>query len=297
VDVLLRNADLALNEAKARGRDRFHVFQPDLHAAVLRKLQLHGDLRELLDRNAFSLVYQPILSLESMRPAGFEALLRWPDSAGVDATPSEAIAAAEESGLIVMLGRWVVERALHELHVLQLRWPGSRDLRMTVNLSARQLQDPELADVVAMSLHRHGIAPERLVLELTETAIAENPDDALQALQRLKSLGIRLAIDDFGTGYSSLAHLARFPFDLLKVPKPFVDMINEADVDGGRLAHAILALGASLGLETIAEGIEHPAQLVVLRDSGCTLAQGFLLGHPMTLVELHTWLDTRAPVD
>jgi diguanylate cyclase (GGDEF)-like protein/PAS domain S-box-containing protein len=296
VDVLLRNADLALNEAKARGRDRFHVFQPDLHATVLRKLKLHGALRELLDRDGFTLAYQPIVRLDTLAPVGVEALLRWPAQAELEASTSDAVAAAEESGLIVPLGRWVLEQALREMHALRAVHGIEQELRLTVNLSARQLHDAELAPIVAAALLRHAIAPGRLVLELTETAVVERSDETLASLQRLKAIGLRLALDDFGTGYSSLAHLARYPFDLLKVAKPFVDMIGpEGDPHGARLARAVLALGGSLRLQTIAEGIEHPRQLTVLREAGCDLAQGFLLARPLSLPELVAWLRQTCP--
>jgi diguanylate cyclase (GGDEF)-like protein/PAS domain S-box-containing protein len=296
VDVLLRNADLALNEAKARGRDRFHVFQPDLHATVLRKLKLHGALRELLDRDGFTLAYQPIVRLDTLAPVGVEALLRWPAQVEMEASTADAVAAAEESGLIVPLGRWVLEQALREMQALRDVHGIEQELRLTVNLSARQLHDAELAPIVAAALLAHGIAPGRLVLELTETAVVERSDETLAALQRLKAIGLRLAIDDFGTGYSSLAHLARYPFDLLKVAKPFVDMIGpEGDPHGARLARAVLALGGSLRLQTIAEGIEHPRQLTVLREAGCDLAQGFLLARPLSLAELVAWLRQTCP--
>lgn len=295
VDLLLRNADLALNEAKARGRDRFHVFQPDLHAAVMRKLQLHSKLREWLDRGEFTLAYQPIVQLDTQAVVGVEALLRLPGDAGASTSTADAVAAAEDSGLIVPLGRWVLERALTELSGLQRR-PGVAPLRLTVNLSVRQLHDPELPGFVADALRRHRFAAESLVLELTETAVAERPDEALQALQRLKTLGLQLAIDDFGTGYSSLAQLARFPFDLLKVAKPFVDMIDTRDdSEGARLARAVLALGESLNLRTIAEGVEYRHQLALLREAGCDLAQGYLLAKPLSIEALTVWLASGQP--
>lgn len=296
VDVLLRNADLALNEAKARGRDRFHVFQPDLHATVLRKLKLHGALREMLDADGFTLAYQPIMRLDTLVPVGVEALLRWPAQLELEASTSDAVAAAEESGLIVPLGRWVLEQSLREMQALREVHGIAQELRLTVNLSGRQLHDLELAPVVAAALQQFGIAPGRLVLELTETAVVERSDETLAALQRLKAIGLRLALDDFGTGYSSLAHLARYPFDLLKVAKPFVDMIGpDGDPHGARLARAVLALGGSLRLQTIAEGIEHPRQLAVLREAGCDLAQGFLLARPLALPELVAWLRQTCP--
>jgi diguanylate cyclase (GGDEF)-like protein/PAS domain S-box-containing protein len=297
VDVLMRNADLALNEAKARGRDRFHVFQPDLHAAVFRKLQLDGAMRGLLEREGFRLAYQPIFRLEDLALVGVEALLRLPGDIAALATPAEAVAAAEDSGLIVPLGRWVLEHALHEMRRLQDEDPAAEGLRLTVNVSARQLHDPELPRTVTEALQRCGIAPARLVLELTETALADRPDDARLALERLKAIGVKLAIDDFGTGYSSLAQLARFPFDLLKVAKPFVDMIGgEREAEGERLARAVLALGASLHLETIAEGIERAEQLSLLHHAGCDLAQGFLLATPMERGELQHWLHARSRI-
>jgi diguanylate cyclase (GGDEF)-like protein/PAS domain S-box-containing protein len=291
VDVLLRNADLAMNEAKARGRARFHVFQPDLHAVVFRKLQLDGELRALLERGAFELVYQPIVRIADSATVGVEALLRLPPEIGIQATPSEAVAAAEESGLIVPLGRWVIDRALRDMHALLQDYPASAALHVTVNLSARQLHDPLLPAMISAALQGHHIAPGRLVLELTETALADQPEQARVALERLKAIGVRLAIDDFGTGYSSLSQLARFPFDLLKVAKPFVDMIDgHGNDDGERLARAVLALGASLRLQTIAEGIELPLQLERLREAGCDLAQGFLLSPPLAPAELVGWL-------
>ncbi|MCI1711737.1 MAG: EAL domain-containing protein [Chiayiivirga sp.] len=294
-DLLLRNADLALNEAKARGRDRFHVFQPDLHHAVMRKLQLHGLLREWLDGEGFSLAYQPIVRLDAEVMVGVEALLRLPPHGEVQASTAEAVAAAEESGLIVPLGRWVLERALRELRQVRQHAAAMAGLQVTVNLSPRQLHDPELPGFVAAALQRNGIAAEHLALELTETAVTERPEEALAALQRLKAQGVRLAIDDFGTGYSSLSQLARFPFDLLKVAKPFVDMIDTGSPgsdESARVARAVLALGESLNLITIAEGVEQRGQLDMLRESGCDLAQGYFLARPMSLPELLEWLES-----
>jgi diguanylate cyclase (GGDEF)-like protein len=300
-DDVLRNADLAMNRAKSRGRGRFELFEPALHEAARRRLDLESDLRRAVDSCAaclprdpqpgdpsatpFVLHYQPIAALENGRVRGVEALVRWRHPERGLISPMEFIPIAEETGLIVPLGRWILAVACQQARAWQERTGGSLGadgLSLTVNISPRQLMQPELPDMVASELRASGLAPESLVLEMTESMLVDDSDATLQRLRALKRLGVRLAIDDFGTGYSSLGYLERFPVDLIKIDKSFIDRIGSR---GGErespLARAILGLGQALGTRVVAEGIETEDQWIRLRELGCELGQGYFLSRPM----------------
>ena len=296
-DALLRDADLALYQAKAHGRGQYVMFEPGMHAAVVERLELEGALRRGLEREEFCVEYQPIIDLASGTLSGVEALVRWQHPTRGRVSPAEFIPLAEETGLIIPLGRWVLEEACRQGAAWAARADGAEGaaFSISVNVSGRQLGRPEFVGEVEAALEASGLDPARLTLELTESTIITHPEIARTRLIDLKVLGVRLAIDDFGTGYSALSYLRQFPIDVLKIDKSFVDPIAGA----GRpvaLAAAIVALGDALGLRTVAEGVESAAQAEALARMGCPLAQGFHFSRPVTPAALTAWLDARADV-
>jgi len=294
-DAVLRNADLAMYHAKASGKGRHAEFAPAMHATAADRLALAADLRHAVTRHELRVEFQPIVDLATAHVVGAEALLRWAHPARGLVSPAEFIPLAETTGSIVGLGRWVLRTACREAAawaaVAGDAAPGVPPY-VSVNLSGRQLDDPGLVDDVVAALAASGLAPRALLLELTETALMRDAERALTSLHRLKTLGVRLAIDDFGTGYSSLAYLQRFPVDVLKLDRAFVSGIARSASDAA-LARAVVALGASLQLETVAEGIETPEQRDHLRALGCRLGQGFLFARPMDAAALRARLGTR----
>jgi diguanylate cyclase (GGDEF)-like protein len=276
---LLRNADFAMYRAKLLGKGRFEVFRPDLHQAATKQTALREHLRRAVERDELRVRYQPIVDLGSGTVLGVEALLRWQRPDGQLLLPDDFIPLAEESGLILPIGAWILERACRDVRAWQTRHdlPG---LYVAVNLSARQFQDPQLDTQVGQALAVSGLDASRLVLEITESVLMQTGASTVDRLTELRRLGIRLALDDFGTGYSSLSYLERFPVDILKIDKTFVDRMGEK---GFRpvIARAVAQLGKGLGLEVVAEGIERPGQAVVLRRLGCSRGQGNLYAEPL----------------
>ena len=290
-DELLRSADVAMYMAKARGKDRFVVFEASMHDAAVRRLRLKADLEHGLEAGQFHLVYQPIVDLASGSPVGLEALLRWNHPSWMIG-PSEFIPFAEETGMIIPLGRWVMEEACRHAVALDAT-PAGHGLDISVNVSAIQLARAEFVDEVAAVLKATGLDPSRLILELTESVLLDREGAPMNSLTRLHDLGIRLAIDDFGTGYSSLSYLHDLPIDILKIDISFV-----AALDAGREAPAvvrsIIRLAGTLGLHTIAEGIERPEQAGRLRTLGADYGQGFLFAPPLSSEELASYLRDGA---
>jgi len=290
---LLRDADAAMYIAKGRGKNRVVVFEPGMHRAALTRLSLKGDLERALERREFRLVYQPIVDLGSGEIAGAEALLRWHPPSRRSVLPSEFIPLAEETGLIIPLGSWVIDEACREA----CRWeaegvrPG---LSINVNVSGRQVAELDFPSVVADSVRRAGLQPERLILEFTENVLIEEGHSEA-ALAELKALGVRLAIDDFGTGFSSLGYLRRFPIDVLKIDGSFVANLG-AGRDQRELVRAIVRLGETLHLETVAEGIETGAQAADIRSMGATRGQGYFFAHPVEGSELLELLTGRRAI-
>jgi diguanylate cyclase (GGDEF)-like protein/PAS domain S-box-containing protein len=291
---LLRDADVAMYRAKLTGRGRSVVFEPAMRAAAMERLRLETDLVHALVANQFRMEYQPVVSLRTNLVVGFEALLRWdhPDLGIVP--PDKFIPIAEDTGLIVQIGRWVLGEACHQAARWREELPGSGDISMAVNVSGRQIASANLVQHVAQSLAASGLAPEALILELTETVLVHEADLAAHRLQELQGLGVRLAVDDFGTGYSSLSYLRQFPFDILKVDKSFVASITDADAIPA-IVRGLLELGRTLGLETVAEGVEDIVQRDALLSHGCDLAQGFLFARPMTPVAARGMLARQSP--
>jgi diguanylate cyclase (GGDEF)-like protein len=278
-DDLLRNADVAMYTAKASGKARVALFQPEMHAAVVARHALTGRLQRAVAEQQFVLHYQPIVNLQTGAITGAEALVRWRQPDGSLIPPADFIPLAEETGLILPLGRWVKETACRQAAAWSKLMPGQR-FDISVNLSAKQVQMPGFVEEVAEILHETGLDPRTLILEITETVMMQDTSATIAKLAALKGLGIQLAIDDFGTGYSSLGYLRRFPVDTIKMAKPFVETAGPGRRDSA-FASAIIALGHSLHLTVVAEGIERAEQLRLLRKLGCDLGQGYFFGHPM----------------
>jgi diguanylate cyclase (GGDEF)-like protein/PAS domain S-box-containing protein len=274
-DDLLRNADVAMYTAKQRGKGRVDLFEASMRAAVLSRLELRADLERAIERGEFALRYQPIFDLATGAIHSFEALLRWHHPERGDVAPDEFIPLAEETGLIVPIGEWVLERACSQARA----WAalGRSELSICVNLSARQLWDPNLVKVVAAALKHSGLDPDRLVIELTESGIMRDDEGRLAAL---RALGVHLSLDDFGTGYSALSSLSRFPIEILKIDQSFIAKLGLGGEDNA-LIRSVVQLGLAMKMATVAEGIERPEQLARVRSLGCTHAQGFLLARPM----------------
>jgi diguanylate cyclase (GGDEF)-like protein/PAS domain S-box-containing protein len=313
-DVLLRNADVALYEAKTRARGRWVMYDPAMHAALVDKVSLETDLRAAIERcqlahrpglektgryprygavppqSQISLAYQPIVDMATETLTGFEALLRWTHPERGMIAPSTFVPVAEESGLVLALGRWALRTACAQASVWNGRRP-QQPVSVTVNLSGRQLQDESLAIDVESALRESGLPPSRLVLEMTESVIMQESTTARRRLQELKNLGVRIAIDDFGTGYSSLSHLQQFPVDILKIDRSFLERMHQGSQDAA-FVRTIIALAKLLSLRTIAEGVEDTEQQQQLRELGCDSAQGFLFGRPMTVGEIDDILSS-----
>jgi diguanylate cyclase (GGDEF)-like protein/PAS domain S-box-containing protein len=292
-DEVLRNADVAMYTAKSNGKNRLEVFEPGMHAAALTRLALKGDLERALERGEFRLAYQPIVRLGSGRLSGVEALLRWQHRDRGTVAPSDFIPVAEETGLILPLGRWVLERACAQAAAWNAISP--KPITISVNVSGRQLQQPAFSAEVAQVLASTGLAPELLTLELTESILMQDAEAAIAMLADLKSLGVRLAIDDFGTGYSSLNYLRRFPIDELKIDRSFVASLDEGPTQSA-VVLSIVRLSETLHLETVAEGIEEPSQLAALRDLGADLGQGYLFARPLDVLAVTALIEADAPL-
>jgi len=281
---LLRNADVAMYAAKETGKGRLTTFSPELHEQVVSRQTLRSELRHAIEHDEFRIAYQPIVDLGTNEIAGFEALLRWQSSNHGMRMPSDFIAEAEVSGLILPIERWLVAQAACDLRQLR-RSLGHGDLFMTVNLSARHVNEPGIDEVVLGILRDNDIEPGGIVVELTETVMLDRSDALLGSLLALREAGVRLAFDDFGTGYSSLQYLRQFPVDILKMAQPFVEDIDDG-ATGTALGEAILMVAAALDLHVVAEGIEQPGQAARLRAASCRYGQGFLFARPAPIGEI-----------
>ncbi len=291
---LLRNADLAMYLAKSKGKDRIEEFQDEMHVAVVERLELEADLRRAVLAEELRVHYQPIFNLDTGGIIGFEALVRWQHPTQGLLQPITFIPFAEEIGLIHLIDRFVLGEACAQVRLWQDQGLVGSDLVMSVNLSARELADNSIRESVGLSLLETGFEPANLILEITESAIMKDLKSTIRNLESLKSLGLRIAVDDFGTGFSSLTHLEQLPIDILKVDRSFVATIDSDD-HRARLTPAIVQLAHTLGLTAIAEGVEQFDQVPQLRELGCTLAQGYFLGVPLSADETEVLLRSLAP--
>jgi len=278
-DDILRDADIAMYRAKENGKARYEVFDHGMHARAVSRLQLESDLRQAVEQKEFCVYYQPIVSLQTGRLAGFEALVRWNHPLRGLVSPADFIPVAEETGLIVPIGEWVLNEACARVRQWQIESPSHRSLSLSVNLSARQVAQPDLLDRIKEALENSRLNPHCLKLEITESVVMENAEAAAQMFKQLRSLGVQLSIDDFGTGYSSLSYLHRFPLNYLKIDRSFVSRVT-TDNDNA-IVRTISTLARNLGMEVIAEGIETEEQFQQLKMLGCEYGQGYLFSRPV----------------
>jgi diguanylate cyclase (GGDEF)-like protein len=292
VEELLRNADVAMYTAKGQGKGGTRLFEPAMHTALLERLELEAQLEVAVERAQLDLKYQPIVSLRTGRVTGFEALVRWNHPERGELPPDAFIPIAEETGGVVGIDRWVLLKACCQGRAWQRAYPAEEPLIVGVNLSTRQLEEVNVVELVELALEVSGLPPEHLVIEITESFLIPNETLGVATLEALRALGVRLAIDDFGTGYSSLSYLRHLPIDVLKIDRSFIEGLGRSEEDTA-LVQAILRLARSLGLETIAEGVERPDQRAALADLECTLAQGWHFSRPLTSAEMEDLLRTR----
>jgi diguanylate cyclase (GGDEF)-like protein/PAS domain S-box-containing protein len=278
---LLRDADSAMYQAKEAGRDRTEIFSPATRSRIVKKFDTETELRRAISHDELALVYQPQIDFETGRVVGFEALVRWDHPQRGRLAPGDFMEVAEDSGLVVPLGRWVLAEACRAAVVLERH--GNRTARMAVNVSVREMLSSGLVADLADILDETGAAPDLLCVELTESAMLPNAEAATAVMNELAALGLRLSLDDFGTGFSSLAYLQRLPLRELKIDRSFVSKLGEKD--GRSMVTAVQSLADALGLDTVAEGVEYPQQVRALARLGCRTGQGFLLGRPIELKE------------
>jgi EAL domain-containing protein (putative c-di-GMP-specific phosphodiesterase class I) len=289
----LRNADLAMYRAKAVGRGGHEIFEPSMHAAVLERMELESDLRRAMEVDEFRLMYQPIVELESGKLIGVEALLRWEHPTKGILSPLSFVPMAEETGLIVQIGRWSLTHACRQARRWEIEYGDEQPLGVSVNISGRQLMEVGFVADVASVLQETSLDPSLLTLEITESVLMQDTESTLVTLNALKALGVRLAIDDFGTGYSSLSYLQRFPIDILKIDKAFIDGVAHGESQAV-LARTIVTLAGLLDLSTIAEGVEGADQRQQLIELGCARAQGYLFAKPVTADEVSLMMEMES---
>ncbi len=289
---MLRDADTAMYRAKAQGKACYEIFDKGMHTHAVYLLQMENDLRRAIDREELRVYYQPIVELDGGQLAGFEALVRWQHPERGFINPSDFIPLAEDTGLIVPLGLWVLRRACEQLSQWQWQSAANRSLFMSVNLSGKQVARPKLVSEIRQVLEETRIDPKYLKLEITESAVMENAETAVQLLRRLKALGVQLSIDDFGTGYSSLGYLHRFPVNTLKVDRSFVGRIGEA-AENIEIVRTIISLAENMGMEVVAEGVETLSQLAQLRKLNCQYGQGYLFSRPVDAESVSSWISRK----
>ena len=285
VEELLRNADVAMYSAKSQGKGRFAIFVAEMPEVANKRQQVEAELAQALVNGEFQLHYQPIVELRSGYLLGVEALVRWRHPQRGLVAPGEFLGIAEGSGQMIALGRWVLHQACKEVKSWQSRLPEGRQIRLAVNVSVGQLRDSDLVDDVTQALKESTLDSGCLVIEVKESVLMHNTESMLAKLNQLKKLGVRIAIDDFGTGYSSLAYLHRFPIDIVKIDRSFIERLGGVE-DGAVLARAIITLGDTMGLEVIAEGVELENQQRELIELGCVAGQGYFYAKPGLLQDL-----------
>jgi Amt family ammonium transporter len=281
-EIIIRNADAAMYHAKEKGRSQFKIFDKTLHEKALNLLQIETDLRKAIENKEFDLYYQPIVSLDNISIVGFEALIRWNHPTRGLVYPDSFIPVAEETGLIIPIGRWVLKKACRDLRRWDEQVESKLPLFMSVNISSKQFLRPSLIDDIKAILDETGLSPDKLKLEITETALMEDVHETIPLIQRLKDLGVQIVIDDFGTGYSSMSYLQQLPIDTLKVDQSFISRIeNSSDDENKNIVETIVSLALKLGLKVVAEGVETNKQHSVLSQMNCQMAQGYLFSRPL----------------
>ena len=290
-DDLMAWADIAMYAAKDSGKGSLTVFEPGMRMAANERTEATEELRVAIAEGQLEVRYQPIVDLPSAALRGMEALVRWRHPTRGDVMPAEFIPLAEKTGLIVPLGEFVLREACRQARIWQLESDGGNPITMSVNVSAVQLQDPGLVDAVRAALSDHELPPATLTLELTESVLADDVEATAARLQDLKDLGVRLAIDDFGTGFSSLSYIRRFPIDVIKIDKSFVDGLGGSG-PALALAKSIVRLARNLQLDTVAEGVEEIQQRTLLAEMGCDAAQGYLFARPLDVEAATAFLRT-----
>jgi EAL domain-containing protein (putative c-di-GMP-specific phosphodiesterase class I) len=278
--------------AKERGRARYELFDDEMRARVLDRVRRENELRQAVQRDELRLVYQPIVSVADERVLGIEALVRWEHPERGLISPADFIPLAEETGLIVPVGTWVLEEASRRAAEWQRRH-GDACPWVSVNLSARQLADPQLPHTIARVLEDTGLDPRLLALEITETVLMEEAESPVELLQTLRALGVQIFLDDFGTGYSSLSYLKRLPLDVIKLDQSFIAALTDEDVGDHRIVAAVIDMSRALGMGVIAEGVETEAQLGYLRQLRCSVAQGYYFARPVPAADVAVLLDER----
>jgi len=290
-EVLIQHADIAMYRAKELGRNTYQFYAPQMNARTLDRLTIEADLRHALERSEFEIHYQPQVDISTGLTVGMEALIRWNHPVHGLIAPARFIGLTEETGLIVPIGAWVIHTACHQTKAWQMA--GFGDLRVAVNLSARQFAQTTLIQTIADALTSSGLEPRYLELELTESMVMNDVDSVIAILRNLKTLGVHISIDDFGTGYSSLSYLRRFPIDVLKIDRSFVADLT-VDTDDAAIVVAIISLAHSLRLKVIAEGVETQQQLGFLRQYGCDQMQGYLYSPALSAQAFEQLLRDKA---
>jgi EAL domain-containing protein (putative c-di-GMP-specific phosphodiesterase class I) len=288
-DAMLRRADMAMYAAKRKGKFGHVIFETGMHTAMVFRLEMKSALERALEQREFILHYQPIVELANGRITGMEALIRWNRPDGGIVGPIEFIPLAEETGMIVPLGWWVLDESCRQFSEWLAKVSNPGDLTLHVNLSPQQLHDPQATAKVLHALSDSRVPAERLVLELTETSIMQDVESSLAAMAKLTALGIRTSIDDFGTGYSSLSYLQKLPVSVLKIDKSFIDTVAESK-EGAALVRAIVGVGAALELQVIAEGVERLEQVGRLQALNCRYAQGYFFSRPLDVAAMDGFL-------
>ncbi|OAN52308.1 hypothetical protein A6A04_01030 [Paramagnetospirillum marisnigri] len=288
-ETLMKNADTAMYQAKGAGRSTFRFFDPSMNRRAVQRLEMEANLRAALDLGEFRLFYQPKIHVLTGRCCGAEALIRWQRADGALVSPADFIPVAEETGLIIPIGYWVIEETCRQN--VAWRASGLAAVPVSVNLSLRQFHDHALVDRIAAILAAYGVEAEAIEVELTESAVMEEPDKAIVTLKRLRDLGLKVSVDDFGTGYSSLAYLKRFPISTIKIDRSFVTDLG-TDPEDAAIAQTIIALARTLKLDVVAEGVETEGQLAILTEMGCEVVQGYIFGRPVPADDFVTWLSS-----
>jgi diguanylate cyclase (GGDEF)-like protein/PAS domain S-box-containing protein len=286
---ILRDADTAMYRAKVLGNARYEIFNVAMHAEAVKLLQLETDLRRALERREFFIQYQPIMSLDTFNLSGFEALVRWQHPEHGFISPVDFIPMAEETGLIIPLGEWVLRESCTQMQRWHEQFHGDTPLFMSVNLSVKQFNQPDLIQKIAGIIQETGLAPHSLKLEITESAVTEKVESAAEMMQQIRAIGVKLSMDDFGTGYSSLSHLHRFPLDTLKIDRSFITRMQDND-ENMEIVRTIVGLAQNLGMDLVAEGVETYDQITILRKLGCEYGQGYFFSKPIDAADAESFI-------